>query len=187
MNISTLKRKLKNQFASDFLAQGTEEIQLSFKFEEKKIMINLTSILKGLLIASGASVMFAGSAYATGYPVVDIDAVAGALHATQSVTSAHTPANTCIYKNSIYSLGAVVKMVGNDLYVCAKGQTIYVNAKKVSNNMDALPEWISQSKQTLYFNGEGDYSYYLKNGRTVAQAAIKFKGIDDNGTVEKPS
>ena len=178
MNISTLKRKLKNQFASDFLGQGTEEIQLSFKFEEKKRMINLTSILKGLLIASGASVMFAGSAYATGYPVVDIDAVAGALHATQSVTSAHTPANTCIYKNSIYSLGAVVKMVGNDLYVCAKGQTIYVNAKKVSNNMDALPEWISQSKQTLYFNGEGDYSYYLKNGRTVGDMTASLQNTD---------
>ena len=198
---STIKRLLKRNgaVASEVLGQGSLEHQFSFQFEEKNLMINLKSILKNLLIASGVSFVFSGAVFAAGYPTVDLNGATKIIQdgvnnhnltADSSLTNSVPALNnhqTCIYKNTAYSLGAVVKMVGKDLYVCSKGQTVYVNAKKITNNINAVPKWIRQSKETLYFNDQGDYDYFLKNGITVDQAAIKFKGIDDNGTVEKPS
>ena len=199
--ISTLKRALnrKGAVASEVLGQGSHEHQYSLNLEEKKPMISLKLVLKNLLIASGISFAFAGTVFAAGYPTVDLNAAAKIIQDgvnNNNLTEDSSLANsvpalshlkTCIYKNTVYSLGAVVKMVGKDLYVCSKGQTVYVNAKKITNNINAVPKWIRQSKETLYFNDQGDYDYFLKNGITVAQAAIKFKGIDDNGTVSKPS
>ena len=54
MRLATLKNKLKREYASDFLGQGSAETQLAFSFEfspKPSKLLNLKWIIKKLLVA----------------------------------------------------------------------------------------------------------------------------------------